>query len=172
MRNSDFMRHKFLPLWHVLTNSPPGYAFTDNGSMFEAILQLFCAGYRPRSCPTGPKILKCGHRQLDMTFGSIGRGPRGGSSGLLLVPPGEGFNNHVSWCPEEGHKGVTFDARHECNKTEFDRSIRKTWGWHFDDVVNNVNNVNNSMFAMHHKDARLIDKLVLLRTLAPSDVAC
>ena len=104
LRNSRFIRETFMPFWIEATRRH-AYAFTDNGSMLEAILAAFVPGYVRYSCPYDGRILSCFVKTLKAAFGppSPSVFARGNQTGLALIYMQEGFNNHG--CGESERRG-------------------------------------------------------------------
>lgn len=166
MRNSNFMATKFMKAWREAAYSRPFYPFTDNGSMIEAILQLFVPKYKSWSCPR-MEILRCAHSHFDEAYGPIKPigpfkpiGPTTharsrGTNGLSLIHPMNGFNNH-------GCLGATGEVV-DCHTINFDKTEAAGYGWHIDDMYNPTLN----MFALHTKDVHTLQKRTLIQTLVP-----
>lgn len=98
LRSSAWAREYFLPLWASLSiRGDLGYPFTDNGSMYEAILQAFVKGYKPLSCHprVAPVVfVKCVSETLARAFGPVQTTGWRGGGGLKLMAPLSGFNSH------------------------------------------------------------------------------
>lgn len=109
LRNSEWTRSTFLPLWKRLSSSK--FPFTDNGSMLEAINQLLNAAYRPFACPVNGQcahssrtwpgcFLDCHMHFLRLGFGAPrANATRGAGTRLALVPAQEAFNSHGCGAP-------------------------------------------------------------------------
>jgi hypothetical protein len=70
------------------------YPYTDNGSMMEAIMQVFFPGYRSFSCKK-KSIYKCFHHNADAVMGSIRQSVKyRQTNGFKLLRPDLGFNSH------------------------------------------------------------------------------
>lgn len=112
VRVSDLMRERFFAAWESATaqrrqsDGQPLYPFTDNGSMYEAILRVFAAGYAPWSCRHDndnalADFLGCVKGALRDAFGAVREtGWRGSANGLRLYAPADGFNAHGCVGPE------------------------------------------------------------------------
>ena len=94
---------RFMDLWERETREPK-YPLTDNGSMFEAMLQTFVPGYSPFACCREERraglafsvcnlghLVDCTMKTLLGAFGKTHSKVARGGNGLRLVPPGDSF---------------------------------------------------------------------------------
>ena len=157
LRNSHRVRTVFMRHWLEATKAPPyppGYAFTDNGSFMEAVLSAFVPGYPRYNCST-KWILACALKVFDDAFGPAmpGQLARGGASGVALVYPQDGFNNHG--CGERDGRGPQDCSHWGKWNLNVPSGGHGANGWHLDDMYSPlaVTNAQHKppMFGWHSK---------------------
>lgn len=150
----------FFRAWHEAKNRH-AYPFTDNGSMWEVLLQFFAPNYKKYSCPF-KTIIDCFHSRARAVWGSPTTSGFRGAGGLRLIAPREGFNNHVCDAPYIN----CLDPR----RGSWASQPPGSWGWWRDDLYFFPqflpSDYKAKMPAIHHKTSH--DTLQMLGAQAAS----
>lgn len=130
IRANWWLAREFMNVWQP-ESAKAKWPLTDNGAMFEAMLQTFVPGYQtlsccqlqgrgvgvPRTCALG-FLVNCTMHALLRAFGRTQRAPRWrGGNGLRLVAPEDAF--YGFGCTNAAHQQVHCNASARWMRTEY-----------------------------------------------------
>ena len=150
VKNTKHALERMIPMWIELLRRAV-WTFNDNGALMEVIAQYYVPFYKPRLCPTRPmsKMAPCYADTFYQAFGPVNRHGSRGRSGLKLVAPADGFNNHGCLVPVV-----------ECDSYAARRLMNSRYrhGWRIDDTYSLPQTRHAKglppMFALHSKQPR------------------